>query len=109
MRLTRRQLRRMILRETREMHVLGIKNKIARLEAELERQRAALARVGADADEAQMMTGDPYDAMEIETRYGDPIRGQIYNIEDKRDFLQSQADAFDDAGDDLSVDLPRRD
>ena len=77
------------------------------MEAELARQHAAIARVDAYADETQIMTGDPYDAMEIQSRDGDPIRSQIYGIEDKRDFLQSQADAFDEAGDDLRVDLPR--
>ena len=107
MRITRRQLRRIILKETREMHVQGIRNKIARLEAELERQQTALARVDVDADEASRMTGDPYDAMEVQSMHGDPIRTNIWGVEDKRDFLQSQLDAFDEAGDDLSVDLPR--
>ena len=106
MRITRRQLRRIILKETREMHVQGIKSKIARLEAELENQRAALAQIDIDADEAAQMTGDDYDAMEIQSRYGDPIRSNIWGVEDKRDFLQSQADAFDAAGAG-PVDLPR--
>ena len=106
MKITRSQLRKLILKETREMHVQGIKSKIKKLEAELARQRAALAQVDVEAEQAAMMTGDDFDAIEIQSRYGDPIRSQIFGIEDKRDFLQSQADAFDDAGDG-PVDLPR--
>jgi rubrerythrin len=106
MKITRKQLRKLILKETRKMHVQGIKSKIAKLEAELAKQRAALQKVDTEADQAAMMTGDDFDAYEIQSRYGDPIRSQIFGIEDKRDFLQSQADAFDEAGDG-PVDLPR--
>ena len=42
--LTRRQLRKMILNEMREDHITGIKRKIAALERELRRQRFNIDR-----------------------------------------------------------------
>jgi hypothetical protein len=46
--------------------------------------------------------------MEIQSRYGDAKRAEIYPVEDKLDFLQTQLDAFEEAGDG-PVSLPRRD
>lgn len=91
------------LTEARADHVAGIRSKIDRLRAELSRLESQMAVIDQEAQDA-----DPYDAMEIQSKYGDAKRAEIYPVEDKIDFLQSQLDAFDEAGDG-PVSLPRRD
>ena len=109
--ISRRELRKIIgktLTESRADHVAGIRSKIDRLRAELSRLESEMDDINKQARDAEALTGSPYDAMDIQSRYGDAKRGEIYPVEDKLDFLQSQLDAFEEAGDG-PVSLPRRD
>ena len=96
------------LTESRADHVAGIRSNIDRLRAELSRLESEMDDINKQARDAEALTGSPYDAMDIQSRYGDAKRGEIYPVEDKLDFLQSQLDAFEEAGDG-PVSLPRRD
>jgi hypothetical protein len=107
MKITRSQLKGLILKETRETHIQGIRNKIARLEAELEVQKAALSRIGARSEEAMAGEWGVGDAMEIESRWGDPIRLNMFGVEDKADLLRRQLDALESAEGGSVEDWPR--
>jgi len=112
--ITRKELRSIInesvssISESRSDHVAGIRAKMGRLEAEMRRLQAEMDDINKQARDAEAFTGDPYGAMEIQSRYGDAKRAEIYPVEDKLDFLQTQLDAFEEAGDG-PVSLPRRD
>jgi len=94
MKITRRQLRNIILKETRADHIAGIKNKIASLEAELIRQEDALEDYRFQSN--QMMMHDPDDPYagrdEMDQAY--PVQNNIMNIKRKISFLKSQLAAF---------------
>ena len=98
MKITRRQLRRMILKETRELHAQGIRDKIARLEPVLAAQEAAHAVVRQQAEEeTRDRPDDPYSGMEIMSRYGDPILEQIAGIQSRLKNLHAQLAAFEES------------
>ena len=113
MKITRKELRSIInesisnISESRADHVAGIRAKMARLQSEMRRLQSEMDDINKQARDAEAFTGEPYDAMEIQSRYGDAKRGEIYPVEDKLDFLQTQLDAFEEAGDG-PVSLPRR-
>ena len=95
------------LNETREAHIQGIRNKIARLESELEVQKAALSRIGARSEEAMAGEWGVGDAMEIESRWGDPVRLNMFGVEDKADLLRRQLDSLESAEGGSVEDWPR--
>ena len=89
MRLNRKTLRKMILseikklQESREDHIQGIKNKIASLEAELERQKSAHPLYG----------GRRVDSISQMSMHDETL-GHIGNIESKIRLLKDQLAAF---------------
>lgn len=104
MKLNRKTLRRMILaeiknlQETREDHVQGIRNKIASLEAELERQKSAHPLYGGQAVDSIAQMG-----------MHDETLGHIGNIESKLSLLKRQLAKFEEVdGGDIGYDnMPR--
>ena len=105
MKITRKQLRKIILTETRAVHVQGIRNKIARLEAELERQEGAYRQVQTDAD--YMDSQFAGEGMSVMSMQGDPMLPNINGIRERLENLYAQLNAFSNAGDGPVGELPR--
>ena len=112
--ISRRELRKMIgktLAESREDHKAGISAKIDRLQAHINRLEAEIEKIEDEAREAEAATGSHYDYLDVTTDPKRDLHGKRsdqYRYEDQMEFLQSQLDAFEEAGDG-PVSLPRRD
>ena len=108
MKITKRQLRQIIISETRDIHIQGIRNKLANLEAALSQQKLGLSRLETQAEELEAESPhDPYAGMDLRSYYGDPIRNQIWRIEEKIDLLTQQLEALEGAEGGAVADLPR--
>lgn len=95
----------------RAKHQAGISAKIDRLQAHIDRLQAEIEEIEKAAREAQRATGSVRDYQDVVTSpaYGlDDKRGEKWRYEDQMEFLQSQLDAFEEAGSG-TVELPRRD
>lgn len=99
------------LTESREDHKAGISAKIDRLQAHINRLEAEIEEIEDEAREAEAATGSHYDYLDVTTDPKRNLHGKRsdqYRYEDQMEFLQSQLDAFEEAGDG-PVKLPRRD
>ena len=114
MRITRRQIRRLIREalvvESREAHMQGIRDKLGRLDIALDQHTVGMEKID---DEAQRMEAefpsDPYAGREMIAKYGDPLRDQIEGIRNKIDLLNQQLDALEGADGGPVGPMPRND
>tara|TARA_B100001093_G_scaffold519935_1_gene611540 strand:+ start:4568 stop:5245 length:678 start_codon:yes stop_codon:yes gene_type:complete len=106
MKISRRRIRQLI-RESREEHIQGIRSKLVRLNDELENRQEALDDLNYQSQSMMdFYSDDPY-AGRDEMMAGDPIRDQIYDIENKITLLQNQLDALEAANGGPVGQLPR--
>ena len=106
MKLNRRRLRK-IINETRQDHILGIRNKLINLKKERDRLLAIEKEFADSAKRVQdMFPDDPYagyDDMDMAW----PTMQLRFAVDDKINFLTAQLEALGDDGGGPVIDLPR--